>query len=333
MDGLAREQQGFISKLNNVKRTKFFKPKDSDKEPMAIIFDQLNSHFNEADCAYLIDLGRCQRLIVSYTKQCKYDEAAEIIDLAKRALRSINNEARALGAVFVYPSFAYYASKKSNLPLAKRYINLVVKYDDMLTYKFPVLHLHKLHHILNLNQVFLANRDYKECGSLFIDVYTYLTTYKLKSKYGKGGEIYFDKMVPDFDLSQATSRFIDEYFLCVWENPEVEAYVLKCVIKEGLLEKIGPSDMYLNAWKDLCLIQTSLLTREPNLNLVLDFFNKYDFYLFDPFRLLILKSLYPLLREPRDKAGIIQIINEKLNFKRTDLLAKRVSHFKIVVNE
>lgn len=316
---------GFFKSLEKVKKSKFTIP--SKSEPMEAIMENLSKHFDKNDCEYLNELSRCQRLIVLYTKKKEYDESLEIINLSKKIIEQLRNDARMMGQIFVYPSFAYYASKRKNNRWAKRYINLTIKYDDCLSDKFPILHLHKIHHILNLNQIFISSNDNDKCANLFLDIYQYLSTYNLDPKYGMGGEKYFQKISSKFNISTTSGDFIEEYFMCLWQNPNIETVIhsnprKKIILKKGLLKNKN-----LMALKDYFIIQELFMQKTPEYNLILNYFKKYDFYLYDPYKLLILRNLYQQTKEIANKEIILKVVSTKMNFKAPNLLIEQFRNF------
>ena len=313
----------FLDKLETINRSKFVQP--SGKEPMSKIAEQINLFYGKDECYILHELSRCQRLIIDYAKKGDFSNVEELIFIAKKALNKLKGEPRMLGAIYLYPTFAYYASKTNKIALAKRYLSLSVKYDDILSDKFPTLHIHKLHQTDNLGKIFIYSKRYLECANLYMDIFYYLSTYKLNPKYGAGDKTYFLKMKPDFDVSSASNMFVSRYFMTVWRCPIVESYILNDKKIENMFN-VNIEDQYAKALRDTWVIQKLFLLKKPNYNLVLKFFEEYDFYLFDPLRLLILRSLSSMLMSPKEKETVINFIKTKLNFKDTTSIIKKMSN-------
>lgn len=316
-----KKKERFLQNLKNLKRTKFIRPETM--EPMAIIEEEIKVLYNKNECYFLAELRRCQRLIIDYTKDQNFSEANEIISISRKILEKLKGEARILGAIYLYPSFSYHASKLNRLSLAKRYITLTIKYDDMLSDKFPILHLHKLHHLQNLATIHIYSNNHIECAKIYIDVFCYISTYALNPKFGNGNKTFFDKMQPHFDVSTVSSSFIPKYFMTVWENPIIEDYIINSERIEEMLS-INIEDQNSRALRDMWIIQKIFLLKNPNYNLVSDFFNRYDFYLFDPLRLLILRSLINTLSTAKEETMVIDFIKTKLNFKDTTLIIRKL---------
>jgi hypothetical protein len=312
----------FLIELSKIKRAKF--KSIISKEPMMTILEHLEDFYNESDSSSLKDLVRSQKLILIYSKNLDFSQAQEIIDLSKSILESLNGEALMLGKIFVYPSFAYYYKKTNNLVLSKRYVNLTIKYDDNLSHKFPVLHLHKFHHTLNLHQLLLDKREFKKCAQLFADLFIYLYEYKLDSKYGTSGEIYFQKMLPEIKVSQIMDDFSRSYFICIWEYPEVEMFFLKDKRIKKILDDQLDKDRYLNAFVEFNILQKLFFHKKIDTTLILNFFTKYNFYHFDTYKLLILKNLLYLTDDLIAENKILAFIENKLNFKEPKFLLDRL---------
>jgi hypothetical protein len=325
------EQRDFILEIQ---KSEFIKPNEQNsKEPMEFILDEIKEIYGKKDYDTLKDFSRCQSLIIALGRTGKFKEGDKVILLAKKTLNSLRGELRTLGCIFLYPSFAYYAKKQDDLKLARKYISLVIKHNDALTPKFPILHLHKLHHTININQLLLAKGKYKECAQFMISIFSYLLTFELKSEYGIGGEYIFKQMEPEFSHSDAAARFMNEYFNCVWENPEVLNYILENKNFEKTLNETKAPETYTSAIKDLWFIQKSFSSSDGNYNLIYSFFEKYDFYTFDPLRLLILQKIYHSLKCEDDKSLILDSMIKKLNFKYPDLLVERFSQKQLCLNE
>ncbi|WP_309842162.1 hypothetical protein [Flavobacterium sp. 2755] len=293
---------------------------------MLTIIEQLENLYDESESSFLNDLVRCQKLILIYTKNLDFSQAQEIITLSKSILGCLEGEALILGKIFVYPSFAYYFKKINNPALSKRYVSLTLKYDDYLSHKFPVLHLHKFHHTLNLHQLLLDRKEYKKCAQLFADLFIYLYEFKLDSKYGSSGEIYFQKMLPNITVSQIADDFSRSYFICIWEYPEVESYFLKDKRVKKILDNREQRDRYLNAFIEFNILQKLFFSKKVDTQLILNFFNTYNFYHFDTYKLLILKNLLSYTEDLIAKNKILAFIEGKLNFKEPQFLLERLRH-------
>jgi hypothetical protein len=312
--------KSFLLKLKEIKISDFKHPEAI--EPMMDILNQLDSNYSEYESNYLQELVRCQKLIIAYTRKNEDEEVKELIDLAKEILNRLKKDSRKLGCVFLYPSFAFYYYKLGNKKTAKRYISLTIKHDDYLTPKYPTLHLHKLHHILNLNKIFIKQNDLNLSEDLFITLLNYLYFFKLNPKYGNGGKSFFDNVSSGHGLHSFSGIFLNEYFLTVWKNPMLEKRILNNNELVSFLDA-KTEDKNLSCLQDYWFIQNTFELKSESFDLILSFFKKYNFYLFDPFRLLILRKLYSMVKE-NDKEIITDIINSNLNFKFPELLVDRI---------
>lgn len=317
---------GFLLELSAIEISKF--EILETREPMQKILDKLDSKYSINESDYLRELVRCQNLIIAYTKKNDSIEVIELIDLSKQILNRLKNNSRKLGCIFVYPAFAFYYYKYGNDSIAKRYISLTVKYDDYLTHEYPELHLHKLHHLLNMNKIFIHRGDIEFSCDLIVAFLKYMFLFKLDPKYGDGGELFFENLAPDYGLHSASGSFLNEYFISVWESPKLEKMLLSSTgFKHLLVTK--STDKNLSSLQDYWTIQSTIVLEESSFSLILDFFKNYNYYLFDPLRLLLLRKLYNMVEENNHKEIIVDIISSKLNFKLPDLLVDRLVNNKL----
>lgn len=308
--------------LINFKRSKFTKP--VFREPMDLVVDKIREEYNENDFDKLQDFIKCQNLIMGLGKTEKFEDGDRVIEIAERTLKTLKGEPRQMGNIFLYPSFAYYAKKQKKNLLAQKYITLIVENDDALTEKYPVLHLHKLQHIINLNQVFLATKDYRRCADFMASMFKYLYSYDLDAQYGIGGKEFFEALHPYYSLSDATANFMDEYFTCIWKNPKVLGFVLENESVQCMLLKNPPPDEFTSALRELWLIQKSFKNAVADYERIQLFFDKFDSYVFDPLRLLILKDIYHSLGNENDRELVMNGIMTKLNFKYPEKLIANI---------
>ena len=244
------------------------------------------------------------------------------MSLSKLVLKNLQNESLTLGKIILYPSFSYYYYKAGKLKLSRWYINKTLKFDDLLTEKFPILHLHKLHHIINLHQLYIKRQDYKKCAKLFLEVFEYLKNSKSTFKKGNFKNNYLQNLHLLVTKESLIDNFSRNYFICVWENNEVENLFLKDKIIRNFIKEDDSNNEYLNAFKDYNIIQYMFLIKNIEYDFILKFFNRYDYYHFDTYKLSIIKKLISLTNNSHFKQIFIEIINEKLNFKEPHLIIK-----------
>lgn len=306
--------------VKNIKRSEFIISNPGTlKEPMEFVVDKIRKSYSEHEFDTLMDFSKCQTLIIALGKAKKYNEADRVIEIAKRTLRTLKGEVRILGCIFLYPSFAYYAKKRNNLSLAKKYITITINYDDTLTDKFPILHLHKLHHTTNLNQIYLATKDYKKCADFMASIFRYLYTFKLNPKYGIGGEKLFKAMQPYISHSDVVSGFMEEYFYCISDYPEVLAHTIDNNELEKMLTNHPPPEEYTSTLRDFWMIQKSFKNNSPDYEAIYSFFDRHNFYTSDSLKLLIFQKIYQSLTNEEDKSLILEAVS-KLNFKYPEAL-------------
>lgn len=312
----------FVNKLKKIKKARF--EKHTEQEPMLSIIKNLDNLYNLEVSDYLRDLVRCQKLIITFSKQNDFEQSMEIILISKLILKNLKNESLILGKIFMYPSFSFYYYKIDNLKLSRWYVNQTIKFDDLLTEKFPILHLHKLHHVINLHQLYIKKKEYKKCAKLFIEVFEYLTMNKSPLKYGIFDQKHLKNLCSLVTEESLIDNFSRSYFICIWENNEVEKHFLKSINIKEFTKIEGSINEYTNAFKDYNLIQNMFLINKIDYNFILIFFNRYDYYHFDTYKLLIIKKLISLTDNVNFKEILKKIISEKLNFKEPDLIINRL---------
>lgn len=313
----------FFNKLSRIKRSKNNKITRKE-EVMTSILKRIDSVFNTDECDCLNDLVRCQKLVIHFSKELDFAQASEMVELSKSILKLLQGDSLILGKIFLYPSLAYYAKKNNNLGLAKRYINQTIKLDDFFTPVFPVLHIHKLHHILNLHQLLLRQQEYRKCATLFVDVFMYLYTYELAPNYGLSGKNYLNKVQSEVTLTEIMGNFAEVYFMCIWENPIVEKFFLKNKKIKNIINDTDHVNECVNAFKDFNVLQTMFSERKIDSDLFFTFFNKYDLYIYDTYRLLLLKNLFYISESTESQNLILNEIRNKLNFKFPDKLIESI---------
>lgn len=295
------------------------------------MIEKIRETYHENDFDRLMDFVKCQNLIIGLGKAERFKDGDRVVEIAKKTLATLSGEPRQMGNIFLYPSFAYYAKKQHKYLTARKYINLTIESDDALTAKYPVLHLHKLQHVINLNQIFLATNDHQKCADLMVSISKYFYSFDLDAQYGVGGKRFFEALHPHYNLEDATKNFMNEYFTCVWRNPEIIDFVLDNENLWSLLLKNPPPDAYTYALKELWLIQKSF-RNAVDYERIYHFFDKHDFYIFDPLKLLILKEIYNSVSNEDDRALVLRGI-KKLNFKHPEILIEHIDDKKNILNE
>lgn len=312
----------FLKELQNIKKAKF---KNSlTDEPMLSIIEKIDKHYDEEQCSSLRDIIKAQKLIILYSKASDFEQALEIIEVSKTILSFLKNESLILGKIFLYPSFAYYYKKTKNYSLSKRYINHTVKFDDLLSAKFRVLHIHKIHHVINLHQLHLEKKEFKKCAELFADIFVYSNDLILPSKYGKSGSSLFRGQLAKNELLTIVDNFSSSYFMCIWKYPEVERYFLKNKKIKEILRASNAKSKRLQALIEFNTVQTLFIQKQVNFNLILNFFKTYTHYYFDIYKLLILKNLHSISEKQTTKNEILSIIEKKLNFKEPGVIIDKI---------
>lgn len=294
-------------------------------EPMEHLIRNIHHHYHIDDCDFLIELARCQKLVIHYTKQEDYEQVKELNDIANKILLNLSSEGRKLGEIFSYPAIAYYYSKIGNIKLARKMIYSVIELDDDLFSKFPILHIHKLHHLLNTNKLFIYEKKHIECANLFLDIADYHFFSTLPMKYGKGDRNMIDKIFNNFGADTICENYIREYFLCMWNNPEVEEiFINNSRIDRIISDKSVVSCFTLQALRDFWDIQHSNLNSSTYKKIIL-FFHKYDTHFFDTLKLLLIRNTYLKENDIIVKQSLLNFIREKLHFENAEEIIRTIT--------
>jgi len=308
----------FIKQLNNIDKASFEKP--IFLEPMSSIFEKLDSLYSPDDCDCLYNLIRCQKLIISRCNKNDFEEMNEFISISKILLKQLKNESLVLGKIFLYPSLSYFYYKINNYRLANYYINNTIKFDDLLTDKFPILHLHKLHHIVNKHKILVKNKKYTECANLFFNVFNYLISSKEIPKCGKFNTLLLNNLYEVVPLEIIFDGFSRSYLVCILENSEVEKAFLKNMLFQNYSMYKDHKNKYIVAFINYHSIQKYLFNNVIQYKKILKFFKENDYYHFDTYKLLIIKKLFYMTNNNNIKNILIDIVREKLNFKEPENL-------------
>lgn len=313
--------QELLDELSIIERSIFEKVEKI--EPMADILNQLKHFYDEDSCDYLFSLVRTQKLIINYVKIGNFQQAEELIELGESILSSLRGEPLILGKTFLKPSIAYYFTKTGRYSEAVCQIHLMCTFNDRLTKKFPVLHLHKIHHVLNLAQVHQKSGEVSNCFKLFGDFFEYFYCFRFPKQYGEGSADMLKSLNNHVPLFDVYDRLFREYFMYMWRGKDEEIQFLKSGYID-FLYSVSPHDESLKMFKAYFKINSALLLHDKICTAEISrFYKSYNYYLFDPFRLLILRALFLSTSNTDYKNQILKMI-EKLNFKEPELLKQRL---------
>ncbi|GAB3729410.1 hypothetical protein GCM10027594_11500 [Hymenobacter agri] len=306
-----------LVKVISLPRSTFFMPKPI-AAPMDSVIDSLPRYYSEKECSILGKLSQCQGIIVHLVKEGNLTDVEVYAAAAKYLLRQLKGECKSIGKTFVYPAFSLYAYKNGKQYLAKRYINQVIVIDDVLCTKFPILHLHKLHHLANRINTHLRSGQVDAAAKIIAAVILYLCQGTINSDYGTGNKKLLNQLFSSVDEGNVILSLYNQFFQPMITFPELGTKVLQqyemtlllnSPIKSyGAIESKGALIAFFNIKMDLLMLQ---LDQKK----ILDFFKKYHSYNFDILKLILLRDFHFALKDGDISKLVNQAMSNHLNFK------------------
>lgn len=305
----------FLSTLSKTEPSHYIPPPETDSEfgIMESILNNIDNVYDKKTCQLLWELVYFQRKIIVLVKKGNTTELDSTIFTARRNIRYLQGEGKFVGKSFLYPSLAFYYYSSNKFGLAKKYLSWTIRADDHITYKWPIIHYHKIQQLLNLGKIYSLQNNFSDTAKLYIELLKYFASGNLIATYGKGNIEYLNRLYTIENENEAVYSVLSHIFMVLLDNPTIEKILAD---NYQLLNILGKSNNeFLNAFFEFLKINHLLNSGEINHSMILNYFNRYKFYLYDPFKILILREIYSNCNKDSMRTLIFHIIEKQLKFK------------------
>jgi hypothetical protein len=299
--------------------------KERGIEPMEIFLSTIPDFFDENDCGLLDNICKLQKLIINSSKKEDFDSAFEYMQVIRYLLKRFNNEtARIAGNSLCLPSFSFFYFKKRHFKRSINCITTLCKQNDGLYCTFPIFHLHKIHHIMNLVDVYIAKKQYETAGKIMKDIILYHGTGAIPEQWGEGSFEHLNALSAIISADQLTNTLFSPLFVSSWRHRRMrevlfndEEFIIR--MNNALPEK---SHFYAGL-VSFFTVMKSFITAKVSYDIPV-FFSRFKDFEFDGFKLLLLREIYTAAQDEYVKKDIEMIIKEKLRFKSTDEILQQL---------
>ena len=299
--------------------------KERGIEPMEIFLSTIPDFFDENDCGLLDNICKLQKLIINSSKKEDFESAFEYIQVIRYLLKSFNNEtARIAGNSLCLPSFSFFYFKKKHFKRSINCITTLCKQNDGLYYTFPIFHLHKIHHIMNLVDVYIAKKQYEMAGKIMKDIILYHGTGAIPGQWGEGSFEHLNTLRAMISPDHLTNTLFSPLFVSSWRHKQMREILFN---DEDFIVRINAAlpveSHFYTGLVSFFMAMKSFITAKVTYDISV-FFSHFKGFEFDGFKLLLLKEIYVATQDECVKKDIEMIIKDKLRFKSTDEILQQL---------